>query len=262
VVKAKSIVFVVAAAWSVAALAGADYVRISGGTFTSAINYEDIKGAMNVAPFALRARPVTNGEFLAFVRAHPEWARGVAVRTFTGPDYLSQWQAPLALGPGADAGQPVTHVSWFAARAFCQAESARLPTWTEWEYAAAADETRGDARADPAWRERILGWYARPSSKPLDKVGAGKPDVHGVYDLNGLVWEWVEDYGGLLISSDSREQGDANRLRFCAGGALALRDRDNYAVLMRLAMLASLQPVDDTGNLGFRCAKDIDGGTQ
>jgi formylglycine-generating enzyme required for sulfatase activity len=34
-------------------------------------------------------------------------------------------------------------------------------------------------------------------------------------------------------------------------------DRDNYAVLMRVAMLSSLKASDTTANLGFRCAKDI-----
>ena len=52
----------------------------------------------------------------------------------------------------------MVQVSWFAASAYCEAQGARLPTWNEWEYAAAADETRRDARKDPVWRERILAW--------------------------------------------------------------------------------------------------------
>ena len=34
-------------------------------------------------------------------------------------------------------------------------------------------------------------------------------------------------------------------------------DRDNYAVLMRVAMLSSLDAKDTTTSLGFRCAKDL-----
>lgn len=48
------------------------------------------------------------------------------------------------------------NVSWFATDAYCRAQGGRLPTWAEWEYVAAADEQHTDARADPAWRERIL----------------------------------------------------------------------------------------------------------
>ena len=40
------------------------------------------------------------------------------------------------------------------------------------------------------------------------------------------------------------------------GAALSLRDRDNYALLMRVAMLSSLQAADTTTNLGFRCVRD------
>jgi formylglycine-generating enzyme required for sulfatase activity len=34
-------------------------------------------------------------------------------------------------------------------------------------------------------------------------------------------------------------------------------DRENYAVLMRVAMLSSLEARDTTSSLGFRCAKDL-----
>ncbi len=63
----------------------------------------------------------------------------------------------MQLGDAARPPQPVTQVSWFAASAYCEAQHARLPMWAEWEYVAAADETRRDARGDPVWRERILG---------------------------------------------------------------------------------------------------------
>jgi formylglycine-generating enzyme required for sulfatase activity len=38
-----------------------------------------------------------------------------------------------------------------------------------------------------------------------------------------------------------------------------MSDRENYAVLMRIAMLSSLAAADTTGNLGFRCARDMRG---
>jgi formylglycine-generating enzyme required for sulfatase activity len=101
----------------------------------------------SVARYELDREPVTNAEFLAFVQAHPEWRRDRAPRLFAEPTYLSQWEGPATLGARARPEQPVTQVSWYAARAYCQSQGARLPTWYEWEYAAAADETRIDARA-------------------------------------------------------------------------------------------------------------------
>jgi formylglycine-generating enzyme required for sulfatase activity len=160
----------------------------------------------------------------------------------------------LTLGSDARPAQPVTGVSWFAARAYCAAEHGRLPTWYEWEYAAAADETRRDARQDPGWRERILAWYAVSAAGPLADVGQRAPNVYGVEDLNGLVWEWVEDFGGLMVSGDSRSQGDPDKLQFCGAGALSAEIRDDYPVLMRIALLSSLEARYATRSLGFRCA--------
>jgi formylglycine-generating enzyme required for sulfatase activity len=151
----------------------------------------------------------------------------------------------------------VVNVSWFAADAYCEAQGARLPTWNEWEYVAAADRTRRDARSDSAWRENILNWYGRPSNRPLDLVGKSPANAYGVQDVHTLVWEWVEDYSSLLVSGDSREQKDPDLLKFCGAGAISMDDRENYAVLMRVAMLSSLNAVNSTSNLGFRCAKSL-----
>ncbi len=244
----------------------ADYVALPGTSFSSVLpavsdTSKDLALApapVVIRPFRLRAEPVTNAEFLAFVTAHPDWRRDRIARVFAESRYLSHWPMADALGADAKAEQPVTQISWFAAEAYCESEGARLPTWYEWEYAAAADETRTDARGDPAWRNRILNWYATPSNEPLHMVG-GAANSYGVRDLHGLVWEWVEDAGSLLIASDSRDQNDPDKLAFCGAGALELKDRDNYAVLMRIALLSSLKAADTTANLGFRCAKPLDG---
>jgi formylglycine-generating enzyme required for sulfatase activity len=201
--------------------------------------------------------PVTNAQFLAFVQAHPQWQRDRVARVFADDRYLAQWRMPTALVDAAQAAQPVTQVSWFAAQAYCEAQDARLPTWPEWEYAAAADETRRDARKDSAWRERILSWYSRPSSQALPRAGLQPPNAYGVQDLHGLVWEWTEDFSSLLVSGDNRNQGDADKAKFCGAGALSMDDRENYAVLMRVAMLSSLEANDTTNNLGFRCARSL-----
>ncbi len=233
------------------------YVKLPGGNFRTALKYEDRKGDTRIAPFSLMRKPVTNAEFLVFVQTYPQWRRDRVGRVFAEPRYLSHWAGPDRLGDSALAQQPVVQVSWFAAQAYCEAQGARLPSWDEWEYAAAADETRGDARRDPAWRERILRWYSHPSNQALPRAGLQAPNVYGVQDLHGLGWEWTEDFSSLLVDADNRNQGDADNAKFCGAGALSMDDRDNYAVLMRVAMLSSLQAGDTTLNLGFRCARDL-----
>jgi len=240
------------------AIAGADpgWASLPGGEFRSVLLYEDTGGVVKVAPFDLQRLPVTNAQYLAFVKRHPQWQRGRAPTVFAEPRYLELWRGPLDPGPKATPAQPVVQVSWFAAKAYCETQGARLPTWSEWEYAAAADATRADARSDPAWRERILAWYSVPSGSALPEVGRSPADVHGVKNLHGLVWEWVEDHSAMLVSGDNRDQGDPELLRFCGAGALSMDDRENYAVLMRVAMLSALEADDTTRNLGFRCARD------
>jgi sulfatase modifying factor 1 len=239
---------------------GHDWIRMPGADgFVSVLKYEDADGKVSLAPYELMAAPVTNAQFLAFVTTHPEWRRGEVATVFAEPRYLSHWSGPLVLGDAARPQQPVVQVSWFAASAYCEAQGARLPTWSEWEVAAAADATRADARTDPAWRGRILAWYGQPSTGALADVAQAAADVHGVRDLHGLIWEWVEDYAAMLVSADNREQGDPDLLRFCGAGALSTDDRENYPVLMRIAMLSALQADDTTANLGFRCARDVGG---
>lgn len=243
-----------AAAW------GADYATLPGGRFESVLpqgKVPTLATPVDVRPFELRRTPVTLAEYLAFVRANPAWQRGHVPALFADALYLASWPSALQLPPGVDPASPVVHVSWFAARAYCESEGARLPTWLEWEYAAAADETRRDARADPAWRQRILAWYARPSNAPAGPVG-GPPNVYGVSDLHGLAWEWVEDFNALFIAGDSRTQGDPDLAKFCGSGALNIVDRESYAVVMRIALLSSLDAAGTTGNLGFRCARPLE----
>ncbi|MFT3736255.1 MAG: formylglycine-generating enzyme family protein [Rhodocyclaceae bacterium] len=238
---------------AVASEAAAPHYRaLPGGVFRTALPAD--AATVRVAPFRLRTQPVTNREFAAFVRKHPQWQRDKVATVFADARYLSAWQAPADFAP-LDADAPVTEVSWFAATAYCQSEGARLPTWYEWEFAAAADATRRDARSDPVWREEILGWYEKPAAMSLPPVTQGKANAYGIHNLHKLVWEWVEDYNGLFVNVDSRNQGESKLLETCGAAALSLGDRENYAVLMRVAMLAALDGKDNIASVGFRCAR-------
>jgi formylglycine-generating enzyme required for sulfatase activity len=258
---ARAIVLAAAGSAMPMAAGAADYVRLPGGAFVSVLpqGATPASSAVAIPAFELRRLPVTNAEFRDFVAAHPSWQRGRVPALFADARYLVDWAAAEAVGTDASRdAAPVVNVSWFAAQAYCEQEGARLPTWLEWEFAAAADETRTDARADPAWRRRILAWYERPSTRALPAVG-GPPNAYGISDLHGLVWEWVDDANALFIAGDSRTQGDPDLLKFCGAGAISIVDRDSYAVVMRIALLSSLSAADTTGTLGFRCARPLTG---
>ena len=231
------------------------YKPLPAGIFKTVLPPDGKQGLATVKSFLLRALPVSNAEFANFVQQSPEWHPKQVAAIFADGQYLNHWPASGLPNP-AQLKQPVTNVSWFAAQAYCESEGARLPTWHEWEYAAAADTKRVDARNDPVWRERILSWYSRKSA-PLPNVGATAKNIYGLHDLHGMIWEWVHDASALMVSGDSRNQGDPDTLQFCGAGALSANDRENYPVLMRIALLASLGAASTTRNLGFRCAKEL-----
>ena len=233
----------------------ASRARVPGATFETILPPARGVKSATVAPFALDRTPVTNAQFAAFVAKQPRWRRDRVPRVFADEQYLAHWSS--ASTPSTGTGrQPVTRVSWFAAKAYCEARGARLPGWYEWELVAAASPTAKDARKDPAWRQTILDWYARPAGDALPEVGAGPPNYYGVRDVHGLVWEWVLDLGSMMVSEDNRVQGDPDLARFCGNGALTMEQKDNYAMLMRIATLSSMQADYTSKTMGFRCATD------
>ena len=235
-----------------------DFVPVPGGEFRSVVPVEENNNLVEVDDFFLQESPVTNGDFLRFVLQHAEWQRGKALSLFVDDQYLSGWSKSISLGEALQPNQPVTQVSWFAANAYCESLDARLPTWYEWEYVAAANRDIADARALPEWRQQILSWYSKSGEQQFPDVRSKPSNYYRLFDLHGLVWEWVEDYSALLVTGDNREQGGADKLQFCGAGAITMEEKENYAVLMRVAMLSSLEARYTTRNLGFRCAKSRD----
>lgn len=207
---------------------------------------------VQVEAFDMDATPVTVGEYRAFLEQSPAWRKGAVKSLFADQHYLARWAGPA--DPGAlDPASPATQVSWHAARAYCESRGGRLPTVTEWEYAAdaTADAPHG-ARSDPRVLQRILAWYARGDVVP-GPVGRDTPTVYGLHDQHGLVWEWTEDFNSLLIAADTRESGEQDRLRFCGAGAVSAIDPADYASFMRFAFRSSLTASSTTQDLGFRC---------
>ena len=249
----KRLTFALLLALPVAVLAAASsgFVELPGGRFTSALKYED-QAVVTVEPFALQKRPVTNAEFLAFVKQHPQWRRDRIPAVFASPGYLGHWASADTPGDNVAPDAPVVHVNWYAADAYCRARQARLPRFVEWEYAAAADATRRDARNDAAWRMRQVN---DGTPHAIDAAPDAPANAYGIRGLHGAHWEWSEDVASLLGDGDRRGQQDGEALRYCGATAMSFNDPGDYGVVKRFVLLSALQPSATLGNLGFRCAR-------
>lgn len=252
--------FLLAAAEARATEPGRNVVHVAAGDFAPLFGLDKGQKTFRVGAFWIDRRPITRVRYAAFVVAHPGWGRGRVPEIYADPQYLQNWDGERPRPEHAE--YPVTHVSWFAAQAYCRAAGGRLPSTLEWEYVAAASQSEPNALKDRVFVERILGWYARPSRGDLGltAVGAQTPNFFGLEDLHGLVWEWTSDFNASFITADNRSDGDRSRNFFCGNGVTGANSREDYAAFMRYAMRSSLNADFALGNLGFRCAYDREPG--
>lgn len=227
-------------------------IDIPAGTYRPLLPGKNEPKKTPVAAFRLDRQPVTEADFKRFVQAVNKWRPGTVPALFADANYLSHWAGPERLKPS----QPIVHVSYFAADAYCAWRDARLPTTAEWEYVGAASATSREGRDDPKYNARILEWYGRPATAERGTVRSQAPNVFGVYDMHGLIWEWTSDFNSVLVTGESRGDSSLERGLFCGAGALGAADPSDYAAFMRTAFRSSLDGRYAGVGLGFRCAQD------
>ena len=232
-----------------------DMARINGARYIPLYGRDST--VVEVKDFDLDVYPVTNEDYMDFVRKFPQWQKSKAKKIFADGTYLRNWKNDFELNDGEKLNSPVTYVSWFAAKAYCDCQGKRLPTMDEWEYAAMADATTKDARIKKSYNEQILSWYEAPRSNQ-NEIGENPKNFWGIHDLHGLVWEWTSDFNSVMITGESRKDSDGDNNLFCGSASLGATDLMNYAAFMRYAFRGSIKANYAIKNLGFRCAKDIE----
>lgn len=130
---------------------------------------------------------------------------------------------------------PATGITHEQAQEYCGSLGKRLPTSEEW-VAACLGETGNiysyGKRYDPTRARTGQAWYAG-----AEEVARGEPNVYGVKDMVGNVWEWVDGwygnnrelraiYGGSWLDGEKRAK--------CTGAGWA-------------------EPDDRRSDVGFRC---------
>jgi len=128
--------------------------------------------------------------------------------------------------------RPVDSVSWNDATTYCSRIGMRLPTELEWEWAA-----YGGVPELPKEPLGAYAWYDSNSDDSTHPVATKLPNGHGLSDMLGNVWEWVQDAG--------RGPGE----HVLKGGSFYNIARD-VRVSGRMSAPSNLRHRD----LGFRCA--------
>ena len=173
---------------------------------------------------------------------------------------------------------PVEHVSWYEARDFItklnqrfgDRGTFRLPTETEWEYA---------ARGGQHWRDgfhfagsddmSVSGWYEGNAGPYTDlamisrlknqakltqphPVAQKKPNQLGLYDMNGNLWEWCQDWfvrDTSLIPKDGTAYQMPGEAKVLRGGC-----HHNGAIHCTNTKRYEIGPKFFDGCIGFRVA--------
>ncbi len=151
-----------------------------------------------VPAFSLATRPVTNGEYIAFIEdngySRPEFWLSLGWMTvneqcWNAPLYWTKrdgawWNFTLSGLRPVDQTEPVTHLSYFEADAYANWAGARLPTEFEWERAALSYPIEGN------FVETEL-FHPAPGAVAA-AVSAEKPEKHQqLIQMFGDVWEWT-----------------------------------------------------------------------
>jgi len=224
----------------------ADFVLVKGGMLRAGVRVDD---------FEMLDHAVTNAEYKVFVdearyAAPQHWQNG---RIPTGLE-----QYPVVF---VNRYHDVTaYLKWRTAK---EGRVYRLPTWTEFEYAARAgrpgavypwgnEEPAGRANYD-AKAERTLGQW-RQYLKPVKSY---PPNPWGLYDLAGNVWQMVNLYtdvslGGFIFRITSRD----DREGWLTGGSWA---RSDY--YLRTGVAAYELEGIRLPDIGFRIVREPEGST-
>jgi ergothioneine biosynthesis protein EgtB len=244
---------------------------------TVTLDNERPQSLIDLPPFLIDRFPVTNGEFLRFVRAggyhNPSWwtPEGWQWREQSRVEHPLYWrQTPggewteIGLTPARllPLDHPVSNVSWYEADAYARFAGKRLPTEAEWEKAAVWDPDRNRKLPYPWGEEQPDGHHCNFNATVGGTTAVGRyaeyQSPYGCADTLGNVWEWTSSwfrpypgfaaypYEGYSVPYFDQQH------RVLRGGSWATRRH-----VLRPSFRNWYHPWVREVFAGFRCAKDV-----
>jgi len=139
----------------------------------------------------------------------------------------------------------MVNVTWYDACAYAVWCGKRLPTETEWEYAACGGVNSNSYNYSGSANIDEVAWYYANSAGSAQAVGLKKPNELGLYDMSGNVWEWCADWYTNSVTNESK---------YCVlkGGSWT-----NMPDSITISSQDNLAPDMAYKTNGFRCVQDI-----
>ena len=283
-----------------------DFISVPGGQFLMGTNKPEIPmdgegplRTVKVSAFLLQRYEVSNAEFKQFVddtrfvtesesfgwsfvfeqmispKVSATITQSVAAVPWWLPVEGADWMHPE--GPDRNVeiekrmNEPVVHVSWNDAHAYCKWLGGRLPTEAEWEYAARGGK---EQRLFP-WGNKLMprgkhrtnifhGTFPHNNTAddgytyaaPVDAFG--EQNKYGFYNLLGNVWEWVGDSWTIQHQKNTLKDPTGpipTDEKTKKGGSYMCHK--SYCYRYRVAARSHNSADSAASNLGFRCALQV-----
>lgn len=178
-----------------------------------------------------------------------------------------QYEAVMGTNPSVYAGEnnPVDSLNWNQATEFCRKLSAmpaekaaghvyRLPTEAEWEYACRAGTSSKFCCGDDESELEDYAWFKNNALTTTHPVGQKKPNLWGLYDMHGNVYEWCQDFytryqEGAVTDPQGGETGPGRVVR---GGGMS-----NIADYCRSSERAYVSAETNRHSYGLRVVREI-----
>jgi len=240
---------------------GIERIYVEGGSFTmgssagNGNNDEYPEHFVTVNSFYISKYEITNAQYADFMNAKGVNPNG----SIDEIEYLEMDDADVQIS--YTGGQfivdsnkenfPVIEVSWYGAKAYAEYYGGRLPTEAEWEFAARGGNSAANTTYSGSTKVDKVAWYYDNSGSTTHPVGAKYANELGIYDMNGNVWEWCNDWYDAdyykKSNSDNPQGSNAGNECVLRGGSW-----DSKANSCRVAKRSNGYPTISGSGLGFR----------